>query len=261
LKNWINVCHLKRLKDESRLKLYNRLKANESDSDTTPDVEQRTVQTMLGPTLSHRYEPREFNTSYNGQNERSGWNALTESQTAESRQSRDEHMVYGKPHSFTNAAESLNSTRTQPPTFAWPAQQSCAQISKIQSSGKPALQTSSLAAGRSNSTNNVNDAYTTSFPIDVATNRQPPIDKRDMKHIDSKATHMIQPQIRAGNEKQILEPVTKTGNQLKMQPIDRTSVDIQHREQCWYNTVNQWSDDKPHSTSDCNKSVQQSLSA
>jgi hypothetical protein len=261
LKNWINVCHLKRLKDESRLKLYNRLKANESDSDTTPDVEQRTVQTMLGPTLSHRYEPREFNTSYNGQNERSGWNALTESQTAESRQSRDEHMVYGKPHSFTNAAESLNSTRTKPPTVAWPAQQSCAQIIKTQFSRMPALQTPSLAAGRSNSTNNVNDAYTTSFPIDVATNRQPPIDKRDMKHIDSKATHMIQPQIRAGNEKQILEPVTKTGNQLKMQPIDRTSVDIQHREQCWYSTVNQWSDDKPHSTSDCNKSVQQSLPA
>jgi hypothetical protein len=80
LKNWINVCHLKRLKDESRLKLYNRLKANESDSDTTPDVEQRTVQTMLGSTLSHHYEPRAFNTSYNRQTERSGWNALTESQ-------------------------------------------------------------------------------------------------------------------------------------------------------------------------------------
>jgi hypothetical protein len=55
LKNWINVCHIKRLKVESRLKLYNRLNANENDSDTTPDVEQRTVQTMLGSTWSHHY--------------------------------------------------------------------------------------------------------------------------------------------------------------------------------------------------------------
>jgi hypothetical protein len=72
---------------------------------------------------------------------------------------------------------------------------------------------------------------------------------------------MIQPQIRAGNEKQIFEPATKSGNRLKMQPIDTTSVDILHREQCWYSTVDHWSDDKPHSTSDCNKSVQQSLPA
>jgi hypothetical protein len=178
LKNWINVCHLKRLKDESRLKLYNRLKANESDSDTTPDVEQRTVQTMLGSTLSHHYEPRAFNTSYNRQTERSGWNALTESQAAESRQSRDEHMVYDKPDSFNNVAESLNSTRTQPPTVAWPAQ-SCAQIIKTQSSGKPASQTASLDAGRSSTLNqqhmrdNDGDAYTTSFSVDVATNRKP----------------------------------------------------------------------------------------
>jgi hypothetical protein len=39
-----------RLKDESRLKLHNRLNANENDSDTMPDVEQRTVQTMLSST-------------------------------------------------------------------------------------------------------------------------------------------------------------------------------------------------------------------
>jgi hypothetical protein len=120
LKNWINICHLKRLKDESRLKLYNRLNSNESDSDTTPDVEQRTVQTMLGSTLSHHCEPMAFNTSYSRQTECSGWNAFTESQTAEIRQNRDEHMVYGKPNSFTNVAESLNSTRIQPSTVTWP---------------------------------------------------------------------------------------------------------------------------------------------
>jgi hypothetical protein len=246
LKNWINVCHLKRLKDESRLKLYNRLKANEGDSDTTQDIEQRTVQTMLSPTESHHYEPRAFNTSYNRQSEHTGRNALTVSLTAESRQSRDEHMVHGKPHSFTNVAESLNSTRTQPPTVAWPVQ-SCAQIIKTQSSENHALQTASSDAGCNSALNqqhtidNDGDAYTTSFSADVATNRKP--------------------QTRAGNEKQILEPATKSGNQLRIQPIDTNSVDILHREQCWYSTVDQWSDDKPHSTSDCNKSVQQSLPA
>jgi hypothetical protein len=69
---------------------------------------------------------------------------------------------------------------------------------------------------------------------------------------------MIQPQIRAGKEKQIIEPVTTTGKQLKMQSINTTSVDIHHREQC---TVDQWSDDKPHFTSDSNKSVDQTLEA
>jgi hypothetical protein len=141
------------------------------------------------------------------------------------------------------------------------------KVIKTQFSKMPALQTASLAVGRSSTlnqqhtTDNDGDAYTTSFPIDVATNRQPQTDRRDIRHTDSKATHTIQPQIRGGNEKQILEPVTKTGNQLKMQPIDTTSVDIHHREQCWYSTVDQWSDDNPHSTSDSNKSVEQPLQA
>jgi hypothetical protein len=46
-----------------------------------------------------------------------------------------------------------------------------------------------------------------------------------------------------------------------MQPIDKTSVDIHHREQCWYSKVDQWSDDNPHSTSDSNKFVEQPLQA
>ena len=44
------ICHLKRLKDESRPKLHNRFNANENTRDTRPDVEQRMVQTMLSST-------------------------------------------------------------------------------------------------------------------------------------------------------------------------------------------------------------------
>jgi hypothetical protein len=53
-------------------------------------------------------------------------------------------MVYGKPNSFTNVAESLNQTRIQPPTVAWPVQ-TRAQIIKTQLSRMPALQTAYLS--------------------------------------------------------------------------------------------------------------------
>jgi hypothetical protein len=144
-------------------------------------------------------------------------------------------MVYCKPNSFTNVADSLNKTRIQPPTVAWLVQ-THTQIIKTQLSRMPALQTAYLAARRNSTLNqqhmtiNDGDTYTTAFPIDVATNRQPQTDRRYIRHTDSKATHTMPPQIRGGNEKQILEPVTKTGNQLKMQPIDMTSVNIHHRE-------------------------------
>ena len=108
-------------------------------------------------------------------------------------------------------------------------------------------------------TDNDGNTYTASFPEDVATNRQPQTDRRDIRHTDSKATHTIQSQIRGGNEKQLLEPVTKTGKQLKMQPINTTSVDVHRRNQCWYNMADQWNDDNAHSTYGCNKSVDQPL--
>jgi hypothetical protein len=54
------------------------------------------------------------------------------------------HMVYGKPNSFTNVAESLNQTRIQTPTVAWPVQPR-AQVSKTQLSRMTALQTAYLS--------------------------------------------------------------------------------------------------------------------
>jgi hypothetical protein len=47
LKNWVNVCHLKRLKDESRIKLYNKLSARTTDTETIAEQSQPTVQTVI----------------------------------------------------------------------------------------------------------------------------------------------------------------------------------------------------------------------
>jgi len=47
LRNWINVCHLTRLRDEGRRQLYNRLKGQYSDGNDTVDIHQPTVQTVV----------------------------------------------------------------------------------------------------------------------------------------------------------------------------------------------------------------------
>jgi hypothetical protein len=52
LKNLVNVCHLRRLKDESRLKLYNKLCTDDAELQSTADVNQPTVQTSVGLTSS-----------------------------------------------------------------------------------------------------------------------------------------------------------------------------------------------------------------
>ena len=47
LRNWINVTHLRRLRDEGRLKLYNRLNAQNSDANIVSGTDQPTVQTAI----------------------------------------------------------------------------------------------------------------------------------------------------------------------------------------------------------------------
>jgi hypothetical protein len=45
LKNWVNVCKLRKLNDEPRHVLYNRLRSDPTNSTTVENVAQRTVQT------------------------------------------------------------------------------------------------------------------------------------------------------------------------------------------------------------------------
>jgi hypothetical protein len=45
LKNWVNVCKLRKLNDEPRHVLYNRLRSDPNNSTTVENVAQRTVQT------------------------------------------------------------------------------------------------------------------------------------------------------------------------------------------------------------------------